>query len=379
MAGLYIHVPFCASRCAYCGFYSTTSEGLADDYVSAACAEMELRAAAFTAAAGQGVSTIYIGGGTPSRLSEVQLDRLFAGVDKAFGAGTVDACGEVTMECNPDDVTDGYAAAIGRLPVGRVSLGVQTFHDPTLRRMRRRHSSADIRPAVERLRRAGIGNISIDLMFGFPGETIERWMADVDTAVALGVEHISAYSLAYEPGTPLFRDLEKGNIEEIGEEDSRAMYYGMADRLCAAGYEHYEISNFAKPGRRALHNSSYWDGTSYMGIGPAAHSYRKSERSWNTPSLKDYLRLVGQGKPATCGSEEIGPVESYNDAVATAMRTREGLSIDSLPGKFAKHAMAAADRHIAAGLVEYSAGRLSLTRAGLYVSDYVMADLIYTE
>ena len=257
MAGLYIHIPFCKSRCVYCGFYSTTGLELRERYVDALCREMEIRGER------NDIETIYLGGGTPSQLSIEQLQRLFIYINK------VKEDAEITIEMNPDDVTAEFAAELQQLGVNRVSMGAQTFNDERLRFLHRRHNAKQVHQAVETLRQAGFKNISIDLMYGFPEETQEDWEADIRKACSLQVEHISSYCLMIEEGTPLARL----DIEPCDEETERAMYYTLIDRLEAAGYEHYEISNFAKSGYRSRHNSSYWTGIPYIGIGAAAQGF----------------------------------------------------------------------------------------------------------
>ena len=225
MTGLYIHIPFCASRCVYCGFYSTTLPALRDAYVDALCQELTLRAEELPA--DEAITTIYLGGGTPSQLTTDQLDSLFSYIYKVYRPQPV----EVTMECNPDDITPAFAGWIAQSPIDRISMGAQTFSDDRLRLLRRRHTAAEVRRATTLLRQAGIRNISIDLMFGFPGETLADWEQDIDEALRLGVEHISAYSLMYEEGTTLYRWLSEGRIQEIDDDLSLRMYDCLVDRL----------------------------------------------------------------------------------------------------------------------------------------------------
>ena len=282
MAGIYIHIPFCKTRCAYCDFYSTTQTSLRERYIQALCRELELRNGYLQ---GHHVHTVYFGGGTPSQLRPTDLERIFGLIYKVYG---LEQCTEITLEANPDDLTDDYVAALARLPFNRVSMGIQTFHDPTLRLLNRRHTAAQAVAAVNRLRRAGIRNISIDLIYGLPGETQERWEADLRQALSLDVEHISAYLLTYEEGTPLYRMKQQGQVQEADEDSCLCFFTTLMDTLAANGYEHYEISNFCKPGFHSRHNSSYWQGTPYLGCGPSAHSYNGQTRSWNTPSIDRY-------------------------------------------------------------------------------------------
>lgn len=379
MAALYVHIPFCRSRCIYCGFYSTTLTQLAAEYVEAVCTELNMLAAdPCYRRLLQSVRTVYIGGGTPSQLSPALLARLFGAIAQVCGPL---APMEVTIECNPDDLTDAYAASLARLPVNRVSMGAQTFSDRRLRFLHRRHNARQVGQAVQRLRAAGISNISIDLMFGFPGETLPEWESDIREALALQVEHISAYSLMTEPGTPLSRMISEGEVKEIDEELSVSMYQSLIDRLTAAGYEHYEISNFARPGRQSRHNSSYWDGTPYIGLGAAAHSYDVDTRWWNVSDVRHYISRITSGERPVEEREQLSPATRYDDAVVTALRTRRGLSIEEVEERFGSsmkdYLMANAQPHLQAGLLTVADGRLRLTRRGLFVSDSVMADLMF--
>ena len=339
-------------------------------YTDALCRELSLRRDELPSAP----STIYIGGGTPSQLSVEQLQQLFLTIERLWGSVPPDT--EVTMECNPDDVTDSFAQSIAHLPVNRVSMGVQTFDDSRLRFLHRRHTAEQARQAVARLRKAGIRNISIDLMFGFPDETLADWRQDIDKALALGVEHISAYSLMYEEGTPLYAMLQRGDIREISDEESLAMYDTLVDKLVAAGYEHYEISNFALPHFRSRHNSSYWHDTAYVGIGAAAHSFDHKTRSWNVSSVKQYVESIEQGK-RPYESEVIDEDTHYDDLVTTALRTREGLKLDTILPRHRDYLLRTAQQHIDDGTLALEDGWLHLTRKGIYISDAIMADLMF--
>ncbi len=384
MAGLYIHIPFCKSRCIYCAFYSTTLSGLQDDYVDALCREMDTHPFF-----GGGCRSVYIGGGTPSQLSPTLLRRLLLYIYKVYRVAD-DA--EVTIECNPDDVTPEYAKAIGRLPINRVSLGAQTFNDERLRWLHRRHNARQVAEAIRLLREAGIRNISIDLMFGFPGESLSDWQDDIRQAIALDVEHISAYSLMVEEGTVLYDLMSKGGERGarsenclVGEDDehSRRMYETLIDQLTQAGYEHYEISNFARPGHRSRHNSSYWDATPYLGIGAAAHSYDGEHRWWNKSDLKQYIADIQSGKSPVEETEALDQETKYNDLITTALRTADGIHLERMLSAFGKayadYLMANAAPHIRRDMLAITDGRLHLTRRGLFVSDDIMSDLIHIE
>ena len=375
MAGIYIHIPFCKSRCIYCAFYSTTDPSLRQRYVDAVCREMELRGER------RDIQTIYLGGGTPSQLTADQLRQLFIYINKVYKlpppSGGVGGGVEVTIECNPDDITPEYAEALSQLPVNRVSMGAQTFDDQRLHFLHRRHTANQVQQAVSRLRDAGIRNISIDLMYGFPGETLSQWERDIDSALSLDVEHLSAYCLSIEEGTPLYKLHKRdGSFCVIcDEETERQMYYLLIDRLTAAGYEHYEISNFAKPGFRSRHNSSYWTDVPYIGLGAAAHSYDGQQRRWNIDDINTYIKGIENGEPAY-DYELIDDTTRYNDRVMLALRTCEGLDLQSLTPADRDYLLPLADRYIADGLLSNDGRRLRLTRSGLFVSDMVISDLM---
>lgn len=373
--GIYIHIPFCKSRCIYCGFYSTTNKELKERYVDALIREIHMRKDDFarlgTSLSPSSTSTVYFGGGTPSSLSVCDIERIVGALESTFN-GTPS---EVTLEMNPDDVTKDYIKAVRQVGINRISMGIQTFDDSRLQFIRRRHNASQAEKAVMTIREEGIHNVSIDLMFGFPNQTMDEWVTDIDKAIALHPTHISAYSLMYEEDTPLFRMLQKGEINQIDDETSLAMYTELINRLTTNGYEHYEISNFAMPGYRSVHNSSYWHDTPYLGFGAAAHSYNKDTRSWNIPDLKKYIESIESGVLPS-ESEVIDADTHYNDLITTALRTREGLNLDDLPQKYREYALVNARKSISEHLLEATDNHIRLTREGLFVSDMVMSELI---
>ena len=383
MAGLYIHIPFCASRCIYCAFYSTTSVAVAEQYVETVCKEMQLRAHEI-----ERVDTIYLGGGTPSLLSADSLHLLFTEIARTFKMGN-DV--EVTMECNPDDITPDFANTLRSLPVNRISMGVQSFDNARLKFLHRRHNNEQVYSTVERLHEAKIDNISIDLIFGFPGETLSDWENDIDEALRLDVQHISSYSLTYEEKTPLIKLKQKGLVKEIDEETSIRMYQLLIDKLEAAGFEHYEISNFAKIERQrdgklksyhSRHNSGYWKGVPYLGLGAAAHSYDGSNRKWNVADLKQYMVNVNQGT-IPCEKESLNTEARYNDCITTALRTKDGIDLEWLQNTFGRnylqHLMKESKTYLDAGQLALTSNRLRLTRKGIMISDMIMSDLMYID
>ena len=397
MAGLYLHIPFCASRCIYCGFYSTTRLDLRQQYVDALCREMELRGE-WREVRGERndssaeIETIYLGGGTPSQLTIDQLRQLFIYINKVYSLtphlsplashpSPLTSHLEVTIEMNPDDVTPEFAASLSQLGVNRVSMGAQTFDDQRLRFLRRRHTAEQVPQAVNILRDAGIRNISIDLMYGFPDETLDDWRRDIDAALSLDVEHLSAYCLMIEEGTPLHRM----GVEACDEETERAMYYELIDRLTTNGYEHYEISNFAKKGLRSRHNSSYWHDIPYIGLGAAAHSMTKLHkrdgsfcviRSWNTADIRTYIDAISRGE-RPCEQEALDDDTHYNDRIATALRTSDGLDLTTLSDRHRRYCLHEAQPFLDNGMLRLNDNRLVLTRSGLFVSDMIMSALIW--
>ena len=378
MAGIYIHIPFCKSRCIYCGFYSTTSLELRQRYVEAICREMEIRNER-----SEIIDTVYLGGGTPSQLTIEQLRQLFIYINKVYPLtpNISPLTPEITIEVNPDDVTIEFAVALKQLPINRVSMGIQTFNDQRLQFLHRRHTAQQAITAIDTLRQAGFQNISIDLMYGFPGETLSDWEADIDAALALKVEHLSAYCLMIEEGTPLRQWITNNGQWIMDEELERTMYEMLIDKLTAAGYEHYEISNFARKGFRSRHNSSYWNGTPYIGLGAAAHSYDGRSRSWNVADINTYIKGIEQGK-RIFEEELLDDDTRYNDTITVALRTKEGIDLSLLSKKYQDYCMKNARRYLNDGLLELSAvgdsqsPTLHLTRRGLFVSDMVMSDLM---
>lgn len=373
MAGIYIHIPFCKTRCAYCDFYSTTHEAWKQQYVDAVCKELVQRKDYLK---GETVDTIYMGGGTPSQLSIAQLNALFATIEAHF---PLSKHPEITIEVNPDDVSDSYAEGLKQTPVNRISMGIQTFDDATLRILNRRHTKQIARMATMRLREKGFQNISIDLMYGLPGETIEQWENDLQQAIALNVEHISAYHLTYEEGTPLYRRLQQGEVSEVSEELSLTFFNKLIDALTKAGYQHYEISNFCKPGMHSRHNSSYWQGIPYLGCGAAAHSFDGTSRQWNVADIKNYIKGIETNAPCY-EIEALDNATRYNEYIMTGLRTSHGISLDEVAERFgqslADTCKKSATPHLESGKLITEENRIKLSREGIFVSDAIICDLM---
>ena len=373
MAGLYIHIPFCKRKCLYCDFYSCTDLSVKDAYVDALVDEMSLRRKYITK-----VDTIYFGGGTPSLMSAKDFVRIFSSINKLFD---LSICAEITVEINPDDITPEYADALAELPFNRVSIGIQTFDDDELHFLNRRHDALQAVEAVKRCQDAGFTNISIDLIYGLPGQTLSSWDKNLECALALGVPHISAYHLIYEENTPITQLKDTGKIIPVDEDTSLLLFSRLIERLSVSGYEHYEISNFSLPGYRSRHNSSYWDGTAYLGLGPFAHSYNGcDEREWNIASLPAYLEGIRNRSPRVT-SERLDLPTRYNEYIITRLRTKEGFLSSELERRFGKELFAyclrQAERYIASGmLLREENDRIRLSEKGIFVSDSIMCDLM---
>lgn len=371
MSGLYIHIPFCASRCIYCAFYSTVKHGQRSAYIDSLIHEMQLRTDFLPQGNDATINTIYIGGGTPSQISRTDIDCLFNNIYKVYGCKS----SETTVEANPDDVDSNLVRCLVNNGVNRVSMGAQTFDDERLRWLHRRHSSKQVYEAVDCLRQGGIARISVDLMYGFPNQTAEQWQYDIDEVIKLGVEHVSAYSLMYEEGTPLYRLLEKHEIKENDEELSLLMYNMLVEQLRSAGYEHYEVSNFALPGCRAQHNSSYWNDTPYIGLGAAAHSYNRSVRQWNVSDIDAYMEAINEGR-VPFEQESIDADTHYDDLVTTALRTSDGLDLTMLSAQHQDYLLKMAQPHLLAKRMERKGNRIRICENSFMISDMIMSDLM---
>ncbi len=378
MPGIYIHVPFCESRCAYCDFYSTTLMRHRSAYVDMVCHELQLRLPELQ---GAPIETIYLGGGTPSTLTIEELSSILTSLRNFHLSSFNFQLAEITLEANPDDLTEEYVQGLRTLPFNRVSIGIQSFHDHTLRLVGRRHTAQEAIEAVHRCQRMGLTNISIDLMYGLPGETLDDWVYSLDQAIALGVPHISAYHLTYEEGTRLWRMKEQGIVSPIDEEQSIRAFELLREKLLAAGYEHYEISNFALPGYHSRHNSSYWQGIPYIGIGPGAHSYNGTDRRWNLSNLADYI-ATPEGEDVPHEVEHLTTEERYDERIITELRTARGIDLTSLLADFGEryhaHCLRCATPYIHRGqLVHTADNHLRLTPESIFISDAVMRDLLY--
>ena len=374
MAGIYIHIPFCKRRCIYCDFFSTTQSDQKSTYVRALCEELRIRKDYLQK---EDIETIYLGGGTPSQLSPKELESIFTTIYNIY---KVKENAEITLEANPDDLTPEYVSMLCQLPINRISMGIQTFQENTLKLLHRRHTAQQAVEAFYRCREAGFQNISIDLMYGLPGETLETWIHDLKQAIDLHPEHISAYHLIYEEGTVLWKLREECQVKEADEDLSVSLFSTLIDMLTQAGYQHYEISNFCLPGLHSQHNSSYWTGKNYLGCGPSAHSYNGFSRQWNVASLDKYMTGISSGQP-DFELEELDLYTRYNDFVITSIRTCWGMPLSRLQTEYSEelyhYCLRMAKPHLEQGVLQLQDEVLKLTSKGIFVSDGIMSDLLW--
>ena len=313
----------------------------------------------------QNIHTVYFGGGTPSMLSVEQIGRVLGELRKYY---VFDADAEITTEANPSDINEEKLRGWKKLGINRLSIGIQSFQDAQLKQIGRRHNAEQARQAVRMARDAGFENISIDLMYGLPGETLEEWKEDVEEALKLEVEHVSAYCLSYEEGTPLTRALMRKEIEEVDEETENAMYDWLTERLSRAGLERYEVSNFAKKGFESQHNSSYWNGIPYLGLGAGAHSYDGASRQWNVANLKKYMSEIMKGK-VPMKREKLTETEMYNERVMLGLRTSKGITAtDELLRK--------AHPYVATGKLRITEGKIIASLEGINILNTIITDLM---
>lgn len=368
MAGVYFHIPFCKKACHYCDFHFSTFLGNREAMVAGLKQELAMRQHELTAT----VETIYFGGGTPSLFAADQIAELIEAVESHFGVAHQP---EITLEANPDDLSKSHLSELLAAGISRLSIGIQSFDDALLSWMNRAHSAEEARKCIANAREVGFTNLSIDLIYALPGAGLEGLKRDLDEVESFAPQHISIYQLTIEPGTMLGKMLEAGRLAEIPDEQAAQAYDLLADRLEGAGYEHYEISNFAKPGFRSRHNSNYWKKAAYLGIGPGAHSYDGHSRQANVRNNRRYLQLLSQGQLP--GERELLSAKDHlNEYLMTQLRTSEGVDKASLlqngysPEMLQKNIA----RFRESGHLLETEQHIRLTRAGRHLADFITAD-----
>lgn len=376
MAGIYVHIPFCKSRCSYCDFYSSTYQGNREVLIQNICQELVEQKNFFLN--NEIIKTIYLGGGTPSLLNNKDLNQIFETIKNNF---TLDL-EEVTLEANPDDLSIKKISELKKFPINRLSIGVQSFFDKDLLFINRRHTAQQAIHAIKRCQDNGFENVSIDLIYGLPNQTLENWGENIETAISLNVPHISAYHLTFEGGTKITRQRDSGLFKEIDEDLSFEMYRLLIKKLTKANISQYEISNFAKYGFESKHNSSYWNETPYLGVGPAAHSFNGKTRRWNISNSRLYLQLRKEHK-IFYETENIDTQTRYNDLIITSLRTIRGLDFNKFIKTFDNDIISYFEKEISrfttSGDIIFKEGFYALSEIGIFKSDYIIEKLLWVD
>ncbi|MHB9142145.1 MAG: radical SAM family heme chaperone HemW [Paludibacter sp.] len=373
MAGIYIHIPFCKRKCTYCDFYKEVAPKFIPSIIDSIVKELYLRKDYLQ---NSSIQTIYIGGGTPSILDVEAFKKIF---DAIYDIYQVAPDAEITFEANPDDLTSHFLESIKILPFNRISIGIQSFDDTDLKRINRRHTGKQAIEAVNNVKQSGFENISIDLIYGLPFQTLESWERQLDIALSLQVQHISSYGLTYEEGTVLWKQREDGKVTAVDDETMIEMYKLLIRKLAQKGFHAYEISNFCLPHFKSRHNTSYWNEEPYMGIGPSAHSYDLKSRQWNVSSIKEYTEAI-ENNSTYFEVEELSLNDRYNDFVMVSLRTSEGLDLELLESKFGSllktFCLQNIKSYIDTKKVDYLEGKLRLTDDGIQISNLILIDLM---
>ncbi|TFF40742.1 radical SAM family heme chaperone HemW [Mucilaginibacter psychrotolerans] len=374
MAGIYLHIPFCKQACHYCDFHFSTSLKYKDEMLQALRKEIALQKDYL---AGETIETIYFGGGTPSVLAPDEITRL---IDAITGIHTVAANAEVTLEANPDDLDGQKLSGLRATPVNRFSIGIQSFYDEDLQWMNRVHRAAEAEASVMRAQDAGFENITIDLIYGYPLLTDAKWKHNLSKAFDLQVPHISAYSMTVEPQTALSAFISKKKQPPMSEQQSAEQFTIMTDAMELKGFEQYEISNFCKPGHYSRHNSNYWRGVKYLGLGPSAHSFNGDTRQWNIANNARYMAAVLQERKLPAEVEQLSEENRLNEYIMTALRTAWGLDTNKLEAIAAGSAdilLKAAEPYFTDGQIQQTGSIITLTQKGKLYADNIAAGLFF--
>ena len=373
MAGIYIHIPFFKKRCTYCDFYTEVAPHFIPKLIDSIVKELFIRKDYLQ---NETIQTIYFGGGTPSILNHDQFLKIFEVIYNLFEVAD-DA--EITFEANPDDLSGDFLSSIQTLPFNRISIGIQSFDDSDLKRINRRHTSKQAIEAVRNVKNAGFKNISIDLIYGLPFQTLEAWEIQLEMAFNLEVQHISSYGLTYEKGTELWNQRETGSIKAVEDETLIKMFKVLVEKTKKKGFDAYEISNFAQPSFQSRHNTSYWKQEPYIGIGPSAHSYNLTSRQWNIASITEYINAIAENS-SFFEQEELTIYEQYNDFVMVSLRTSEGISVQLLEDLFGSelkcYCIQNIKKYINNKKVDLNEGRVCLTPEGVLISNLILIDIM---
>jgi len=373
MAGIYLHIPFCKQACYYCDFHFSTSLKYKDELLQALIKEISLQKNYLQ---GETIETIYFGGGTPSILDESDLNRL---LDAIHSNHTVASGAEITLEANPDDLDKAKVNALRQTAINRFSIGIQSFFDDDLKWMNRVHRGDEAEASVKRVQDAGFENITIDLIYGYPLLTEHKWKNNLDKAFELDVPHVSAYSMTVEPKTALASFISKKLYPPLNEQQSALQFEQLTDAMATHGFEHYEISNFCKPGHYSRHNANYWRGVKYLGIGPSAHAYNGDTRQWNIANNARYIQSI-QNNNIPAEVEELTEENRLNEYIMTSLRTMWGLDLDKLNAIAPASAtvlLKAADSYFDRGWITQKEKSIYLSQTGKLYADSIAADLFF--
>lgn len=373
MAGIYIHIPFCKQACHYCDFHFSTSQKYRTEIVQALAQEIALQKDYL---AGAPIETVYFGGGTPSLLDAGEVNLLLDAISQYY---TVTPSAEITLEANPDDLSAVKIQALRHTPINRFSIGIQSFFDEDLAWMNRAHRGQEAEASVKLVQDAGFTNLTADLIYGYPLLSHDKWQQNIEKMLSLNIPHLSAYSLTVEPRTALASFIKKKQTPPVSDEQSAEQFTYLMDRLEAAGFVHYEISNFCQPNRYSRHNSNYWKGVPYLGIGPSAHSYNGLSRQWNVANNAGYLKAL-QTNIIPAELEELTTENQLNEYIMTALRTTWGLNLqhlETLRPRSGRELLREAQHFIARGWIEQREHTLYLTRQGKLYADHITAELFF--
>ncbi len=367
---LYIHIPFCKQACHYCDFHFSTSLKKKGELVHALCKELVLRKDELK----DQIETIYFGGGTPSLLSSEELQQIF---ETIYSNYKISENPEITLEANPDDLSDSQIHRFTNSRINRLSIGIQSFFEEDLKLMNRAHNAAEALECIEEAKKY-FENISIDLIYGIPGMTNERWKKNLEIALQLDVPHLSCYALTVEPKTALKKFIEKGIVPPVDEEAAKQHYEILLAETEKAGYDNYEFSNFGKPGFHSRNNTAYWEGKPYLGIGPSAHSYDGKSRSWNVANNTKYIKSIEE-EILPSEIEMLSKEDKYNEYIMTGLRTKKGVSLEKVENefgkKFSEYLLKQAENHLQNELLLLENDTLKISKKGKFLSDGIAADL----
>jgi oxygen-independent coproporphyrinogen III oxidase len=372
LAGIYIHIPFCKQACHYCNFHFATSLHYKNDFVAALLKEIELQKDFLK---NEEVETIYFGGGTPSLCTKEEIKSIVTAIHSSF---TVSPNAELTLETNPDDITEEKLFDWKETGINRLSIGIQSFFEEDLQWMNRAHTASQAFSSLQ-LGAKYFDNITIDLIYGTPQLTNEKWKQNVDTAISLNIPHLSCYALTVEPKTPLDKMIKQHKSEAVDPDKQSEQFLLLMQWLEQAGYEHYEISNFAKPGWRSRHNSSYWQRKKYLGLGPSAHSFTGKARQWNVANNNIYIDSINKGI-IPFEKEELTVVQQLNEFIMISLRTIEGIKLQTISDEFqvtSKEVFDKSRKFIESGLIKFENNSLILTKEGKLLADGIAADLFF--